>query len=182
MYYNRKKFIVKNIIFISFILLLATFTTHHIYYKFKNERNIDYSSESLDIVFHEESGNKVTLERPVPVTDAVGLSSKAYTLSIKNNLTEKVEYKIKLIDDTKIIEDSNEQIIPKELIKVAIKSPKQKTKIYSLDELEDNLLLSETINALDSMDYTIRVWVTSRDDIPLVKESSYHGLIKVIEQ
>ena len=79
----RKREIIKN--------------TIHIYYKFQGNRNIDFSSESLDVVYHETSGDKLTISKVTPVTDSVGLSSsKAYNISIKNNLTERVNYKIRI--------------------------------------------------------------------------------------
>ena len=96
MYYNRKKYILKNVIIITFILLVAIIATHAIYDKFTKERETDYSSESLDIVFHDVAGANVDITKPTLVNDAIGLSSKAYTLTIKNNLTEPVKYKLKL--------------------------------------------------------------------------------------
>ena len=38
MYYNRKKYILKNVIIITFILLVAIIATHAIYDKFTKER------------------------------------------------------------------------------------------------------------------------------------------------
>ena len=61
MYYNAKKERLKNIIYITIILVVALFSTHHIYYKFKEERNIDYNSENIDVVFHEKTASKVAL-------------------------------------------------------------------------------------------------------------------------
>ena len=75
----RKREIIKNTIFIIFILILAVIPTHYIYYKFQGNRNIDFSSESLDVVYHESTGDKLTISKVTPVTDSVGLSSsKAY--------------------------------------------------------------------------------------------------------
>ncbi len=181
MYYNYKKQMIKNGLIIALIFLVAITATHHIYYKFKSERNIDYNSKSLDVIFHEKSGDKVTLNKITPVTDSVGLSSNAYTFTIKNNLTVPVNYKIKLIDDIETVEADacNDFQIAKNIIKVSIKVAKD-NKIYYLSDLNDSILLNEKIKALEEKEYTIRVW-TSNESQPL-DNMHYHGKIQIIEQ
>lgn len=183
MYYNRKKELIKSAIIIAIILLIAVVSTYYIYHKFKDQRNVDYNSKSLDIVFHETSGEKVTITKVTPLTDSVGLSSKAYTLSIKNNLTEPVKYEIKLVDDLEQInqEGCASYLIPKESIRVSIKKNNKDNKIYTLSELEDNSLLEEKIKALDEENITIRVWISKDSSIPNGSTSHYHGKIQVIE-
>lgn len=183
MYYNRKKELIKSAIIIAIILLIAVVSTYYIYYKFKEERNVDYNSKSLDIVFHEISGEKITITKVTPLTDSVGLSSKAYTLSIKNNLTESVKYEIKLVDDLdQIIQDEcTSYLISKDSIRVSIKKNNEDNKIYTLSELEDNSLLEESIKALAEEKITIRVWVGKDSSIPNGSNLHYHGKIQVIE-
>ena len=180
---NRKKDLKKNIIYITFILILAVVSTYYIYDKFQDTRDINFSYESLDVTYHEKTGNKITLTKVTPVTDSVGLSSKAYLMSIKNNLTKKVGYKIQIVDDTETIEkDKCEEIlIPKENIRISIKVNKKTNKIYDLTELEDGIILDDIMNALDENDITIRVWVKSDSKIPLNSKLHYHGLIQVTE-
>ena len=107
--YNRKKEIIKNTVYITFILLLAVVSTYFIYNKFQKNRSIDFNSASLDVTYREASGDKITIKRITPVTDSVGLSSKAYTMTVKNNLTEDVNYCIKIIDDTEENENYPEE-------------------------------------------------------------------------
>src|SRR5699024_881286 len=167
---------------ICFILAIAIFATHHIYYKFQNERNTDYSSESLDITFHEETGDKVALTRVTPVTDAVGLSSQSYTFTIKNNMTIPVDYTIKLVDDLEMVFEDNcgEIEMPKDIIRVAIKS-EEKTEIYTLSELEDGVLETDKIKPLDEEEYTIRVWTTQNTTLQAGSTRHYHGKIQIVE-
>lgn len=183
MYYSRIKLITKNVIFIIIIILMALYATHHIYYKFKDVKNVDYSSKSLDIVFHSDGGDRVILEKATPVTDAVGLSSNAYTLTIKNNLTEAVTYELKLHDDVeKTIEDNCiDNTIPKELIRVSIRKNNDKAKIFTLSELTDGNLDTVEMKALEKIDYSIRVWVAA-SQTPVAKDAHYHGIIKVVEK
>lgn len=183
MYYNRKKYILKNVIMITFILLVAIIATHNIYYKFAKERDVDYSSESLDIVFHDVAGANVDITKPTLVNDAIGLSSKAYTLTIKNNLTEPVKYQLKLVDNTEriILDDCAELQIPKEIIRVSVKEDSSKNNIYTLSELIDNDLDLGEIDALAEKNYSIRIWVTNTSEANISKNLHYHGIIQVIE-
>jgi len=183
MYYNRKKYILKNVIIITFILLVAIIATHNIYYKFAKEGDVDYSSESLDIVFHDVAGANVDITKPTLVNDAIGLSSKAYTLTIKNNLTEPVKYQLKLVDNTEriILDDCAELQIPKEIIRVSVKEDSSKNNIYTLSELIDNDLDLGEIDALAEKNYSIRIWVTNTSEANISKNLHYHGIIQVIE-
>lgn len=182
MYYNYKKQRIKSALIICFILALAIFATHHIYYKFQNERNTDYSSESLDITFHEETGDRVTLSRVTPVTDSVGLSSQAYTFTMKNNMTIPVNYTIKLVDDIEtVFEDGcSEYQMPKDIIKVAIKNNK-KTELYNLSELNDGILAQTKIKPLEEEEYTIRVWTKQDTTLQAGAVRHFHGKIQIIE-
>lgn len=180
---NRRREIIKNTIYIFFILLLAVISTFYIYNKFQGDRNIDFNSESLDVTYHEKSGDKLTITKITPVTDSVGLSSKAYSITIKNNLTKKVNYKIKITDDVEKIEnDSCEEIaIPKEDIRISIKENKKANKIYYLSELENNLLLDDTLNALETKNLSVRVWIRQDSILPMGSKMHYHGILQVLE-
>lgn len=184
MYYNRKKEIIKNVIIIGIILLIAIVSTRFIYFKYKNESNVDYNSESLDIIFHEKDGADIAIRKVTPVTDSVGLTSKAYTFTIKNNLTEPVEYNISLIDDILKIteEDCGEYLIQKESIKVSIKEEGKDNEIFTISELENGHLLSAKSKPLEEKDYTVRVWVDKDVTLPAGSNLHYHGTIKVVEK
>lgn len=183
MYYNLKKEIIKNVVYISFILLLAIISTYVIYHKFEETRNTDVSSESLDIIYHETTGDKLSIRKVTPVTDSVGLSSKSYSITIKNNLTEDVDYSVKVVDDIKTIaeDECQEFQIPKEDIRISIKVNRNDNEIYDLNELEDNILYNGQINALDTDNIAIRVWVKQDSTLPRGSYMHYHGLLKIIE-
>ncbi len=192
---SQKKEWIKNGIYIFFILLLAVISTHYIYYHFQDDRNIDFNSESLDVTYREATGNKISLTKITPVTDSVGLSSKAYVITIKNNLTEKVNYKIVLEDDPEYIEledveeeETEEDVekkshwIPKEEMKISVKNGKLGNKIYLFDELEDGVLLEDTINALETKNITIRLWIKQESNLNSKEDLYYHGIMNVIEE
>lgn len=181
--YNRKKEIIKNTLYISFILLIAIISTYKIYYKFQGNRDSDVSSESLDIIYHDSTRDHIILKKVTPVTDSVGLSSNSYSISIRNNLTETVSYKVKIVDDLdSVIEDECEDfLIPKEDIRISIKVNHNDILIYDLSELEDEIL-STDIKALDTDEISIRVWVKQDSTLPMGAHMHYHGKIEIIEE
>ena len=182
--YNRRKELRKNIIYSVVILLLAVFSTYYIYNKFQGDREIDFSSESLDVIYHEGTGDKITISKMTPVTDSVGLSSKSYNVSLKNNLTEDVLYTIKIVDDLEQIEADScgDMLIPKDNIRISVKINKHENAIYQLDELDDGILLHDTIDALDTADIAIRVWIKQDSNVPAGSKLHYHGKIQVVEE
>lgn len=181
--YNPRKEVMKNVIYIGIILLIAIISTYKIYYKFQDDRNVNFNSDSFVVTFHEKTGDKVNITKVTPVTDSVGLSSNSYSFSIKNNLTEKAHFEVRLVDDLESVTDDNciDKLISKENIKVSIKNGKKDNKIYNLNELEDGVLLSDKISALEEREISVRVWVDKNSSLPIGSDMHYHGNIKVLE-
>lgn len=181
--YNPRKEVMKNVIYIGIILLIAIISTYKIYYKFQDDRNVNFNSDSFVVTFHEKTGDKVNITKVTPVTDSVGLSSNSYSFSIKNNLTEKAHFEVRLVDDLESVTDDNciDKLISKENIKVSIKNGKKDNKIYNLNELEDGVLLSDKISALEEREISVRIWVDKNSSLPIGSDMHYHGTIKVLE-
>lgn len=175
-----KKELIKNTIYVGLILLFAAVCTNYIYYKFQTTRDVDYNSKSLDVVFH-DSGDKISIDKVTPMTDSVGLSSKGFNLSLKNNLTVPVEYKIKIVDDKELNNLDKELLIPKEDIRISIREGKNNNKIYNLNELEEGILLESKVEAIDKVDLVIRVWINKDSTLQPGSDMKYHGIIQVIE-
>lgn len=181
--YNPRKEVMKNVLYIGIILLIAIISTYKIYYKFQDDRNVNFNSDSFVVTFHEKTGDKVNITKVTPVTDSVGLSSNSYSFSIKNNLTEKAHFEVRLVDDLESVTDDNciDKLISKENIKVSIKNGKKDNKIYNLNELEDGVLLSDKISALEEREISVRIWVDKNSSLPIGSDMHYHGTIKVLE-
>ena len=158
-------------------------STYKIYYKFQDDRDINYSSESFVVTFHEKSGDKMSITNVTPVTDSVGLSSTAYNLNIKNNQTVAVPFRIKIIDDFEKIADDNcqDNLISKNYIRISVKNGKKENQIYNLNELNDGILLDDEIKALENREITVRIWVNKDSNIPMNTDLHYHGIIQVLE-
>ena len=74
-----------------------------------------------------------------------------------------------------------DNLISKDVIRVSIKTNKTGTIIYNLNELENGVLLEDTMDALEKRDIYIRVWVKQDSGIPSGSKLHYHGKIKVEE-
>ena len=181
--FKPKKYLIKNIIYTTLIILLAIFSTYNIYYKFQDDRDVNYNSESFVVTFHEKSGDRMSITNVTPVTDSVGLSSKAYSLNIKNNLTVPVLFKIKIVDDLdRVVADNcQNELLSKDFIRISIKNGKEDNQIYNLNELKDGILLDDEMKALEDRELTIRIWVNRDSNIPLNTNLHYHGIIQVLE-
>lgn len=179
--YTRKQ----EFVIITFILLIALISTYFIYNKFSDERKIiDNKSKNIDVIFNDKTGDKVTIKKVTLLNDSVGLSTKAYNFELNNNLTEKVNVKIQLVDDKKEIEKDScsDKIIPKDNIKVTIKKNNNEGEIHRLSELDDNILLEDVLNPIEHNTYSVRVWIAK--DASLISGSNmhYHGVIKITEE
>ena len=179
--YRKEK--IKNFLIIGLILFIAVFSTYYIYHLFNNTEVIDYSSESLDITFHEDSGEELDITKVVPLTESVGLSSKGHKITIKNNLTESVKFKIKIVDNVEKINNQNCKgiTIPREEIRVSIKETGKEIKVYKLSELTEDIIISSKAEALEEKKFTIRIWVDNDTTLPSGSNHHYHGLVQVIE-
>ncbi len=174
----------KEILVLILILLFAVLATRFIYYRYKDTVNVDYNSEDLDITFHEESGAEVNLLKATPVTDSVGLSSKAYKFTIKNTTNSSIRYSIKLGENKekqKNDECSSYQI-PRNMIKFSIHKKDEKNKIYTISDLIDGEILSRIIKANQQEEYTMRFWIDNDSNISTSAKLHYHGIIEVLNE
>ena len=172
----------KEILIITLILLFALISTNRIYYKFKNSMDVDYNTATIDTTFHEKTGAEINITKLTPVTDAIGLSSRAYTFTIKNDTNSSLKYSISIEDnDLKLAEDDCGQYqIPHNLIKFSIHKKGEKNNIYTLNNLVNGEVLTRIIKANQEEEYTMRFWI-SNDSLQTGTELHYHGLIKVTD-
>ena len=175
-----KRELIKNGFIVGIIVLFACIATHTIYYRFHEKSSVDYSSKSLEVVFHEEDGNKITLDKAVPLTDNLGLASNSYTFTVTNNLTEDVPIKIKLVKDKIAYEEDKCKEIPEKFLKVSIKENGKKNVMHLVTELEDEVVLNTNIKALKQNNYTVRIW-TTQDFDSTDNNLHYHGELQVVE-
>lgn len=170
----------KEIVVIAFILIFALVATYKIYYKFESTRNVKYNTLTIDTIYHEKTGAEVNLTKLIPVTDAIGLASHAYTFTIKNNTNTNLKYSIILEDNEKKMKKDNclEYQIPHNVIKFSVHKKGEKNNIYTLSDLVNGQVLTRIIKAGQEEEYTMRFWI-SGESLQTGADLHYHGLIKV---
>lgn len=124
-------------------------------------------------------GNIISLNGEFPVSDDIGKEKQPYTFKIKNTGTVNATYKIRIVDDTDMIEA--DECADKQIEKSVIK--------YSLDEGEP-LLLSQVPDTVvkegdilggSSETHTIRMWISDQAGNEVLGKH-YHGKIIVEAQ
>lgn len=178
----RNKRRIKDIFMIVLIMTFAIVSTYYIYHNFRQQRAVSVQTETLSVTFHERSANRVNLRRAVPVRDSVGLSSLAYTFTVKNNSAFSVQYKIEIVDDYELIENNGEMLnqIPHDLIRVSLSRRGERTEIFYLSDFEDGNVLTNLISPNEEAHYTMRFWVAEHAILNGVN-IHYHGLIRVVQ-
>lgn len=179
-YYKKiqREFIIKNVLFILVILFFACLSIRFIYDRFKDTRDEILSSESLEVAFHNKNGNQVSLTKINPVSDAVGLSSKAYTFTVKNNTNKKVHYIVRLKEEKS--KNGGSEVIPLNIIKTGIHSEDEVSSIYNLDDLDHGIITDRYIGPMKEVHYTIRFWI-SQHSLAIDGDFQFHGLLEVEE-
>lgn len=181
---NAFRYRKKEVLIIIFILLFAVITTKYIYNKFDGSNNVDYNTDTLDVTFHEESGAEINILKVTPVTDSVGLSSKAYKFTIKNNTNSSIKYSINLKQNDELIKNDNciDSQIPTNLVRFSIHKENEKNNIYTVSDLINGHILSRIIKANKSEEYTMRFWTVNNNTIPTGAKLHYHASIDVVDE
>ena len=177
---NIIKYRKKEVLIIIFILAFALIATYNIYYKFNNSESTDYNTNTLDVTYNKKNGDQINITKITPVTDSVGLSSKAYNFTIKNNTKKNIKYMINIEDNSKLYK--KDYSIPKNIIKLSIHKDKEKANIYNLSDLINGNVINRIIKANSEEEYTVRVWISNNATQTTGTKMHYHGIIKVVDQ
>lgn len=174
----------KELMIIAFILIFALVSTHYIYYKFKDSRGIDYNTETLDVTFHEKNKDEINMLKVTPVTDSVGLSSKSYRFTIKNNTNRSIKYSINIVNNEEQIKKDacRDSQIPINLIKLSISKDKERENIYYLGNLINGNVVTRIIKAKQEENYTMRFWIGNETNLNNGIKLHYHGKIEVKDE
>lgn len=177
------KHMLKSGIIIALLLLFAICSTYYIYQKFSDQREKNYDSGQLEVVFHEKNGNMIDMTQFVAVTDAVGLSNSAYTFTVKNHTASAVRYKVVLTKNKQEIANCGcgDRQIPDELLKLSLRKDHLAPNSYVLGEVIDGVLIEDVLEANNEEDYSIRLWAMYSNFI-VDKTSHFHAMIQVVEE
>ncbi len=178
-----KKHLLKSTVTIFFLLAFAIFSTYFIYQKFAKQSEKDYDVGEMEVVFHTKSGNQITMKKFQPVSDAVGLTSPAYSFTVHNNTLKDIKYKIMIKENEEEIEacGCSEKKIPMELLKLSLRKDHLAPDAFVLSEYDGGMIHEDILKAGEQEDYSIRIWAMNSNFI-VDKTNHFHANIEVVEE
>ncbi len=179
---GRKKYMVKNISMILFILAIAFMGTYIVYQEFNTAYDETIELENLTIVYQDKEKDNLVLENAKPVSDGIGKSSNPIKMTVTNNTEVELDYTVKLLlDNEKLAEcKCSDLLLTEEQVKVNVLVNNEEYQTVLLNDLEDGILLEQTLKAKEEANLSFRIWV---DQHSLVENNSiYYGKVIIEEK
>ena len=161
------------------VLISSTFAVTLSVQKIKEYNK--FNSGDLVITFDEENevlDDIITLDNNSVMDYEDGLKSKSYKFTITNNSDKKRNYKIKLVDDIKMIEfdECGKMLFDKKNMFFSLNA-KIVGLVSDLYNGKDYIILEESLRGNSSKDFEFRIWVYKAYS----NNGHYHGKIIVEE-
>lgn len=136
----------------------------------------------LDLTLDDTTSEGILLEKAIPMFDKKGLETTAYTFTVKNNGTNKVNYTLYLDDEALETDEvrMNDKYVKYSLIKNDEEVAKEL--LTEIGENPDRVLDSGIIDGGDTNSYTLRVWIDKDADNDVMGTIFYARLRLVAEQ
>ncbi len=148
---NRRLFLVLG----GVILLLAIVALS--YFSFQYFRNKDVIVNTLEIVV-DDDGNKVNMEKQVPINDEDISSIEPYNFYVKNNGEHKVKYQL-LIEDNVDYNSNTQKILSRKNLRYELSMNGNVIKRDDLSNVKNNIIDVNTVSVGKKNTYTLKVWV-----------------------
>ena len=151
---NKKKIIIVVIVLaISLIGFSLLNSTYSLFYHEDIASNSDNYSTGLLSITATGKGDSISLTNTLPMSDAEGASTTAYTFTIKNIGNLDYKFKVKLLST-----GDSSTTIDSQYIKVKVDNDPATT----LSSLSNSIIKNNiTLSAGQSIDISIRVWLSS---------------------
>ena len=141
----------------------------------KGTKKVRIEAGTLSLVLDE--GNAINVSDSVPMSDADGLATDAYTFSLQNNGNVTSEYTIYL-DDASI--DSADERFHDSALKYSLKKNDGASTTALLSTLDQRVLDSGTIEAGTTNTYSLNLWIkdeATNDDVQTTKDGQTIGKV-----
>ena len=173
------KITIVSIFFVTIVMISSAFAIFSSVQKSEKYNTLTVGTLKVDFIDTEDGmGNIINLNGAYPISDAKGQEEDPYSFKITNSGTLAASYKIKILDDTDMINEDNCQnnLLDKSKIRVSI----NKGEAFTLSDTEAGEFTVEqgTLEASDVKNYEIRIWI-KEDSGNEVLGKHYHGKIVV---
>lgn len=173
------KITIVSIFVVTIVMISSAFAIFSSVQKSEKYNTLTVGTLKVDFIDTEDGmGNIINLNGAYPISDAKGQEEDPYSFKITNSGTLAASYKIKILDDTDMINEDNCQnnLLDKSKIRVSI----NKGEAFTLSDTEAGEFTVEqgTLEASDVKNYEIRIWI-KEDSGNEVLGKHYHGKIVV---
>ena len=173
------KITIVSIFVVTIVMISSAFAIFSSVQKSEKYNTLTVGTLKVDFIDTEDGmGNIINLNGAYPISDAKGQEEDPYSFKITNSGTLAASYKIKILDDTDMINEDNCQnnLLDKSNVRVSI----NKGEVFTLSDTEAGEFTVEqgTLEASDVKNYEIRIWI-KEDSGNEVLGKHYHGKIVV---
>lgn len=173
------KITIVSIFVVTIVMISSAFAIFSSVQKSEKYNTLTVGTLKVDFIDTEDGmGNIINLNGAYPISDEKGQEEDPYSFKITNSGTLAASYKIKILDDTDMINEDNCQnnLLDKSKIRVSI----NKGEAFTLSDTEAGEFTVEqgTLEASDVKNYEIRIWI-KEDSGNEVLGKHYHGKIVV---
>ena len=173
------KITIVSIFVVTIVMISSAFAIFSSVQKSEKYNTLTVGTLKVDFIDTEDGmGNIINLNGAYPISDAKGQEEDPYSFKITNSGTLAASYKIKILDDTDMINEDNcqDNLLDKSKVRVSI----NKGEAFTLSDVEASGFTVEqgTLEASDVKNYEIRIWI-KEDSGNEVLGKHYHGKIVV---
>ena len=168
-----------SIFAVTIVMISSAYAIFSSVQKSENYNTITVGTLKIDFNDTDDGlGNTIKLNGAYPESDDVGQKENPYTFKIKNSGNISANYKVKILDDTDMIESDNcqDNLLDKAKIKVSVNG--NDPIILSDKEADSYEIVSGTLTPNNSKTYKIRIWITDQAGNEVLGKH-YHGKIVV---
>ena len=184
---KNKQIEIKNRVLYSILIIIVTLCVivgvSYAAFKFQQTGTKDnqVTSGTLILELDDEEGTTVSLTGAMPTSDTKGKTLTPYTFTLRNTGTLNSRYRIKLeVDNAAITKDKCEaNLLDAHNIRLVLTKNDSMQDVTNYDSLTDSVIDEDILNANDSNDYELRMWIDSSvTDPALVNGKHFH--VKVV--
>lgn len=172
---------IKWIIFSIFLVLMLMISTAYAIFSttVKSENYNTITVGTLKIDFSEnKDGNVINLNGVYPESDEEGAKEKPYTFTITNAGTLDASYKIRIVNDTDMIEKDDCQNNLLDFSDIKVKVGNDNSFLLSDKDSNDYVVAEGVIASQSQANYDIRMWIKENASNNVLGKH-YHGKIIV---
>ncbi|MCI8347692.1 MAG: hypothetical protein HFJ12_07100 [Bacilli bacterium] len=173
------KFTIVSIFVVAIVMISSAFAIFSSIQKSNKYNTLTVGTLKVDFIDTEDGmGNIINLNGAYPESDSEGLKESPYSFKITNSGTLRASYKIKILDDTDVINEDQcgNNLLPKERVRVSINGEAPFT--LSTTEGSGYEIKRGAIASGKSENYEIRIWIDENSGNEVLGKH-YHGKIVV---